>query len=309
MNEQMDSVVGPTPAKQLTNRRNRFDNEVCSVEYVITTKELVDTLLAGNEKNRKPTESHIKRLTMDFKNGRYVFTGQPIIRDDKGYLRDGQHRLLALREAGYPPIPLIVVTLHGDQSFVELAYDRMDINKSRTYAQRLQHKDIEYAAKVASLRRKITYIKTNFNSFPVVSDAVYDEIGRMYTYEIEKVAPLVNNGFTADMGAAVCLIARVTGCLDDCVAVVKRAKAAELLKAGNPDHTLMKIINKSCRTESKKQCKNAFQFAIVANCLIAALQGKKYAAADSNSAKACKWIKDMAIENEILLLPRSMKDI
>lgn len=308
MNE-WNSSIGPEPAKQLANRKNRFDNEACTVEYVTTTKELVDTLLSGNEKNRKPTESHIKKLTMDFKNNRYVFTGQPIIRDDKGYLRDGQHRLMAIQNAGYPPVPLLIVTLHGDQSHIELAYDRMDINKTRTYAQRLKHKEIEFSAAVASLRKKIVYLTTNFNSFPVVSEAIYDEIGQMYTYEIEKIAPLCNDGFTTDMGAAACLIAKATGCLDDCVKIVEKAKLGIHIDPGTPEHTLMKIVNKKLRTGAKKQAKNAFNFAVVANCLIAALQGNKYPVADSNSAKACKWIMDMAMENEVPLLPRSVKDI
>jgi len=308
MNE-WNSSIGPEPAKQLANRKNRFDNEACTVEYVTTTKELVDTLLSGNEKNRKPTESHIKKLTMDFKNNRYVFTGQPIIRDDKGYLRDGQHRLMAIKNAGYPPVPLLIVTLHGDQSHIELAYDRMDINKTRTYAQRLKHKEIEFSAAVASLRKKIVYLTTNFNSFPVVSEAIYDEIGQMYTYEIEKIAPMCNDGFTTDMGAAACLIAKATGCLDDCVKIVEKAKLGIHIDPGTPEHTLMKIVNKKLRTGAKKQAKNAFNFAVVANCLIAALQGNKYPVADSNSAKACKWIMDMAMENEVPLLPRSVKDI
>lgn len=309
MNKSEVMQFGPVVAKQLTGRKNRFDNDDCSVEFVVTTKEVVDNLLAGNEKNRKPTDSHISKLTQDFRNGRYVFNGQPIIRDDRGYLRDGQHRLIAMRNAGYPEVPILVVTLHGDESHVEKAYDRMDSNKTRTYAQRLQHKGIDHHNKVASLRKKITYIKTNFNSFPVVSDSVYDDIGRMYIYEIEKIAPYINNGFTADMGAAVCLIGRATGCIDECVTVVKKAKEGEMLKIGTPEHTLMKIINKTLRTETRKQGRNSFQFAVVANCLIASLQGKKYAAADSNSAKACKWITDMAAENKMPLLPRSMNNI
>lgn len=303
-----DNPVGLDPARKLANRKNRFDNEACSVEYVVTTKELVDMLLAGNEKNRKPTESHVKKLAMDFRNNRYVFTGQPIIRDDKGYLRDGQHRLIAIKNAGYPSVPILVVTLHGDQSHIELAYDRMDINKTRTYAQRLLHKEIEHSSAVASLRKKITYLKTNFNSFPVVSDAIYDEIGRMYAYEIEKIAPLIGDGFTTDMGAAACLVARATGCLNDCLKVVEKAKLGIHIDPGTPEHTLMKIINKRLRAGAKKQARNAFNFAVVANCLIAALQGNRYPVADSNSSKACKWIVDMAAENEVPLLPQAMKD-
>lgn len=298
----------PETAKQYANRKNRFENDVCSVEYIITTPAIVEKLLDGNLRNRRLNAGHMKKLSIDIKNGRYVFNGQPIIRDANGYLLDGQHRLIAIKEAGYPEVPILLVTLKGDKDKLECAYDRMDINKSRTYAQRLEHKGLDHAKIYASLRKKITYIRTNFNSFPVVPDSVYDEIGRMYAYEIEAVAPLINNGFTADMGAAVCLIARATGLLEDCVSMVKKAKAGEMLKISTPEHTMMKIINKTLRTDARKQGRNAFNFAVVANGLIAGLQGKNYVAADSNSLKACKWICEKAIENDVKLLPKSMKD-
>ena len=298
----------PAPAKQFTNRKNRFENDVCSVEYVIATNEIVDNLLDGNIRNRRINQGHMKKLLMDIKNGNYVFTGQPIIRDDKGYLRDGQHRLLAIRDAGYPNIPLLIVTLKGDMSHVEQAYDRMDINKSRTYAQRLEHKGINLAKTIASLRKKISYVKTNFNTFPVLPDSCYDDIGRLYTYEIEAVAPLCNNGFTTDMGAAVCLVAKATGLLDDCIELVKKAKAGEMLRISTPEHTMMKIITKTIRTDLRKQGRNSYWFASIANALIAGLNGNNYVSPDSNSAKACKWIQDKAIENEVILLPRSCKE-
>ena len=299
----------PHSAVQFANRKNRFENDACSVEYVITTPTIVDSLLDGNLRNRKLNGGHMKKLSIDIKNGRYVFNGQPVIRDQDGYLRDGQHRLIAIKEAGYPALPLLIVTLKGDQSHIEQAYDRMDINKSRTYSQRLEHKGLDHAKTVASLRKKITYLKTSFNSFPVVPDSVYDEVGQMYAYEIEAVAPLVGCGFTADMGAAVCLIAKATGLLEDCVNIIKRAKLGEMLKVSSPEHTLMKVFNKTLRANMKKQGRNAFNFAVVANALIAGLNGKSYVSVDSNSQKACKWILEMALENEIPLLPKSMKEV
>lgn len=310
MNNNKDNYK-PEAAKQFANRHNRFENDVCSVEYIITNKAIVDRLLDGNIRNRRLNAGHMKKLSMDIKNGRYVFNGQPVIRDQDGYLRDGQHRLIAIQEAGYPEIPLLLVTLKGDQSHIEQAYDRMDINKSRTYSQRLEHKGMPHAKTIASLRKKITYLKTSFNTFPVVPDSVYDEVGQMYAYEIEAVAPLVNNGFTADMGAAVCLVAKATGLLEDCVEIVKKAKVGEMLKVSTAEHTLMKIINKTVRlTPSmiKKQGRNSYNFAVVANALIAGLNGKNYVSPDSNSMRACKWILEQALENEIPLLPRSMKE-
>ena len=298
----------PAAAKQFANRKNRFENEFCSVEYVITTESIVNSLLDGNPRNRKLNAGHMKKLSIDIRNGRYVFNGQPVIRDQDGYLRDGQHRLMAIKEAGYPAIPILLVTLKGDQSHIEQAYDRMDINKSRTYSQRLEHKGLERAKTIASLRKKITYIKTSFNSFPVVPDSVYDEIGQMYAYEIEAIAPLVNNGFTADMGAAACLVAKATGLLNDCVEIIKQAKSGEMLKISTPQHTLMKVINKSLVMKQKRQGKNAFNFAVVANGLIAGLDGKNYVSPDSNSVKACKWILEKALENEVPILPKSMKE-
>lgn len=301
----------PEVAKQFANRHNRFENEVCSVEYIVTTKAIVDRLLDGNLRNRRLNAGHMKKLSVDIKNGRYVFNGQPVIRDQNGYLRDGQHRLIAIKEAGYPSIPLLLVTLKGDQSHIEQAYDRMDINKSRTYSQRLEHKGIDHAKTIAALRKKITYIKTAFNTFPVVPDSVYDEIGQMYAYEIEAVAPLVNNGFTADMGAAACLVAKATGCLKECIEMVKKAKAGEMLKISTPEHTMMKIINKTVRlkmSEVKKQGRNSYNFATIANALIAGLQDKHYVAPDHDSNKACRWILDKALENEVPILPKSMKE-
>lgn len=304
-----EETYKPEAARQFANRHNRFENDVCSVEYIITNQAIVDRLLDGNLRNRRLNAGHMKKLSIDIKNGRYVFNGQPIIRDKDGYLRDGQHRLIAIKEAGYPQIPLLLVTLKGEQSNIEAAYDRMDINKTRTYSQRLEHKGIDHAKAIASLRKKITYLKTSFNSFPVVPDSVYDEVGQMYSYEIEAVAPLLGNGFTADMGAAVCLVAKATGLLKDCIEIIKKAKTGEMLKISTPEHTLMKVFNKSLRTNLKKQGRNAFNFAVVANALIAGLNGRNYVSADSNSVKACKWILEMALENEIPLLPKSMKDL
>ena len=91
--------------------------------------------------------------------------------------------------------------------------------------------------------------------------------------------------------------------------MVKRAKDGEMLRIGTVEHTFMKLFNKTMSIDNRKQGKNAFQFAAVANGLIAGLQDKKYGVVDANSIKACKWILQMAMENDVKLLPKSMKDI
>jgi hypothetical protein len=63
----------PEQAKQYANRHNRFENDVCSVEYIKTTPEIVEKLLDGNLRNRRLNAGHMKKLSIDIKNGRYVF--------------------------------------------------------------------------------------------------------------------------------------------------------------------------------------------------------------------------------------------
>ena len=93
--------------------------------------------------------------------------------------------------------------------------------------------------------------------------------------------------------------------------MVKKAKAGEMLKISTPEHTMMKIINKTIRlkmSEIKKQGRNSYNFATIANGLIAGLQDKHYVAPDHDSNKACRWILDTALENEVPILPKSMKE-
>ena len=85
-----------------------------------------------------------------------------------------------------------------------------------------------------------------------------------------------------------------------------------MLKISTPEHTLMKIINKTIRlrpSEVKKVGHNSYNFATVANALIAGLQGKAYVHPDHDSNKACRWILDKALENEVAILPKSMRDV
>lgn len=75
-----------------------------------SSKALVDWLLTLNTNNRNVKKSHVEWLTKAIENGEFIFTGQGISVSKDGKLIDGQHRLIALREAGYPHVDLMVVT-------------------------------------------------------------------------------------------------------------------------------------------------------------------------------------------------------
>lgn len=73
------------------------------------SKELVDALLAMNTKNRNLKDSIVEQYTRDIIAGRWRITNQGIGVSKDGILIDGQHRLAAIRDAGYPPIEVLVV--------------------------------------------------------------------------------------------------------------------------------------------------------------------------------------------------------
>lgn len=86
------------------------------VQIVTTTKKLVDSLLAMNTRNRSPKVSHINRLAADVESGQFLLTASGIGVSNTGVLLDGQNRLMAIRQAGYPPCKLVLVTGLDDDS-------------------------------------------------------------------------------------------------------------------------------------------------------------------------------------------------
>lgn len=301
--EKAEVAASPFAAK-----KNRLSHEICDVEIVTATRLVVDTLLRGNINNRKVNKSNLNKLTEEFALGRYAFSGTPIIRDDYGILRDGQHRLMALAAAGYPQVPLLIITLHGDKSRVEEVYNCMDTGVSRKFGQLLQHKGCEDALKVAALCKKIPYIETGYTSYPVRPDSYYLDVLKLYRHEIEAIAPfLCRRGFRADIGVAACIIAKVTGCLEDIVTLCRRACNAEMLQIGTAEHTLHKIINDQLRACKKGQGSNSFYFATAAHCIIAYLNKERCPVVNRNIKDAVAWIKSMAQDNGVMIVPHSIK--
>lgn len=88
----------------------------------IATRELVDDLLSRNTKNRNVREKIVSAYESEITSGNWLLTNQGIGVSDDGQLIDGQHRLMAIRKCGYPPVPLLVVRGLADD--VRLVVDR-----------------------------------------------------------------------------------------------------------------------------------------------------------------------------------------
>lgn len=102
--------------------------------YIVkASKKLVDHLLSLNLNNRNVRKGHVKWLAEAINNKDFVFTNQGIGISETGQLVDGQHRLTAIREAGYPPVELLLVT-----GMPEKAKIYLDQNAKRSAADMLK---------------------------------------------------------------------------------------------------------------------------------------------------------------------------
>jgi hypothetical protein len=81
-----------------------------SARVVTLNKDLVDSLLSCNISNRNARRLTIEKYKRDMAAGNWGLTHQGIAVSKDNVLIDGQHRLIACQELGYPPIQCILVT-------------------------------------------------------------------------------------------------------------------------------------------------------------------------------------------------------
>ena len=97
--------------------------EVC-VETI--TPEIAAQYLSRNAKNRSIRKQEVEAYVREIKRGTFALTHQGIAFDERGYLIDGQHRLMAIATAG---IPVQMVVSRG---VVPTALTVIDRGASRT---------------------------------------------------------------------------------------------------------------------------------------------------------------------------------
>lgn len=102
------------------------------------SKKSVDYLLGLNVNNRTVKKRHVEWIKNAIIEKDFVLTGQSISVSRDGALQDGQHRLLAIREAGYPPVELLLITgldakaqLYVDQHAKRTMADMLKINLNK----------------------------------------------------------------------------------------------------------------------------------------------------------------------------------
>ena len=99
-----------------------------TVKVVEVTPELAAAWLGMNTGNRNSKPTAIEKYARDMSTGGWLLTGEPIIFDDGGILRNGQNRLRACLHANTSFITLVVWGVSAD------AFTEMDRNVPRTIA-------------------------------------------------------------------------------------------------------------------------------------------------------------------------------
>lgn len=88
---------------------SRFISSTPKCDIVTTTKEFVDWALSINLHNREVTKKKVGDWKKAMENHEWELTSQGIGISRDGELLNGQHRMLANKAAGYPPIQVVVV--------------------------------------------------------------------------------------------------------------------------------------------------------------------------------------------------------
>lgn len=130
-----------------------------TASFVEMTADLVENLLAMNTNNRHVRESVAAAYQRAMEHGLWIPTNQGIGVSASGFLIDGQHRLLALRAAGYPRVLMLLVLGLPDQSV-----GAVDAGTNRTARDYLQFLfDTKVSAFVSAVLRMHILAQENFN--------------------------------------------------------------------------------------------------------------------------------------------------
>lgn len=114
------------------------------IEVITITPEMAKNWLQKNTNNRKVRRDHVMRIAKAIVASKWKMTGDPI-RFSTERLIDGQHRLLAIVEAGVPVSSVVMFDVPDE------AFDYIDQNNKRTTADVIASHGIAYATTCSAM--------------------------------------------------------------------------------------------------------------------------------------------------------------
>lgn len=145
INKTTDSVkMSDEQVKNNLKRQQEVYKNITFAVETITAEDAHKILMENNIDNRKVRAGAVKRYMNDFINNNWMVTCAPIVFDENGVLRDGQHRLIAQFNSG-ATIMYLVVRGVPEESFVV-----MDSGAARTSGDAFTIAGISNAGKAAN---------------------------------------------------------------------------------------------------------------------------------------------------------------
>jgi hypothetical protein len=206
----------------------------------IATKELVDELLLQNSKNRNLREKVVALYESEIRSGNWILTNQGIGVCEDGQLADGQHRLMAIRNCGYPPVPLLVV--RGLAEEVRLVVDQQAKRTVRdalffSLGDRVSHH-------APAICRALFHFASEGDSYesPSIHQIIDVLHKNMDTINTVVEAPRSNRMFAAASLAAFVSAINETGKVDEVVSFMRIVEDGENLNKKMPAYHLRNFI-------------------------------------------------------------------
>lgn len=112
------------------------------------TPELAGLWLSQNDRNRKVNPKAVTDYARQMSSGKWSFNGESIKRSKSGQLLDGQHRLMAIVEAGVTVEMLLIEDLEPE------VQDTVDAGRKRTTADAFSMDGVANASIVAAVGRR-----------------------------------------------------------------------------------------------------------------------------------------------------------
>jgi hypothetical protein len=170
---------------------------------VMVTPKLANIWLKHNTANRNQRNRHVARLARDMIRDAWMFTGEPIIFDREGVLRNGQHRLTALTLAK-TTIPMCVVW--GVEPTVQ---DVLDSGAARSLVDTLRARDEKNVAALAAAIRLCWHLESGLLPFSTIQASRAEllqwlEVNPGITASVTLMAPMAHLplGFVLSAAAA-----------------------------------------------------------------------------------------------------------
>lgn len=120
---------------------------------ITVTPQMAQKFLELNEGNRTLSQNRIDSYAYEMKRSNWRLTGESIIFDKSGKLRNGQHRLHACIQSGTPFVTQITEGVESD------TFKYMDIGKTRTHADVLSIEGITNPTAMSTMTRAIINYK------------------------------------------------------------------------------------------------------------------------------------------------------